>query len=83
MKKEEDGEVEKTEEEEEEKKEEEKKEEESTFVVPDSNPLLEKLPPNVEELVTGLDLDNEDDDKKEYPLVVNEDLAKVKHVFSN
>jgi len=46
------------------------------FNIPESNPIVDKLPDDIEEVVTGLDLENGEDDSKEYPVVVNEEFAK-------
>jgi len=45
--------------------------------LPDENPVLLKLPENVNEMVTGLETEDEEDDKKDYPIVVNEELTKL------
>ena len=46
--------------------------------VPEENPVIGKLPEQIEELITGLELGDEEDDKKDYPIVVNEELRQVR-----
>jgi len=43
--------------------------------LPNENPLILKLPDNISEMVTGLETEDEEDDKKDYPIVVNDELA--------
>lgn len=43
--------------------------------LPDENPVIVKFPENIGEMVTGLEVENEEDDKKDYPIIVNEELA--------
>jgi len=49
--------------------------EEEELDIPDENPLIKKLPDNIGEMVTGLETEDEEDDKKDYPIVVNDELA--------
>merc|ERR1719369_1292569 len=53
-----------------------RKKEEEEMNLPDSNPVIEKLPENVENMVTGIEVENEEDDKKDYPIIVNEELEQ-------
>jgi len=49
---------------------------EEEIELPESNPLIAQMPNNIEELVTGLETEDEEDDKKDYPIIVNEELAR-------
>lgn len=44
------------------------------LVLPDVNPVMSKFPGNISEMVSGITLDSEEDDKKDYPIIVNEEL---------
>lgn len=48
--------------------------------LPDENPVLGKLPDVIEEVITGLELEDKEDDKKDYPIVVNDELRQVGNV---
>jgi len=44
--------------------------------LPDTNPVIEKFPENIANIVTGIEVENEEDDKKDYPIIVNEELER-------
>jgi len=44
--------------------------------IPENNPILEKLPENIEQIITDIELKSNEEDTKDYPIVVNEDLQK-------
>jgi len=54
-----------------------RKKEEEEMNLPSSNPVIEKMPENIAQMVTGLEEENEEDDKKDYPIIVNEELAHL------
>lgn len=51
--------------------------EEEELNIPDENPVLLKMPEDVEEIVTGIEIEDEEDGKKEYKVVINEELMKA------
>jgi len=53
-----------------------RRKEEEAMNLPQKNPVIEKFPENIETLVEGIDVENEEDDKKDYPIIVNEKLEQ-------
>jgi len=51
--------------------------EEEILDIPDSNPILSHLSSEIETMITGIEIEDDEDGKKEYPLVVNGELAKA------
>jgi len=53
-----------------------RKKEEEEMNLPEENPVLLKFPENIEEMVEGVGEENEEDDKKDYPIIFNEELSR-------
>ena len=49
--------------------------------IPEENPVLSRMPEDIEEVVTGIEIEDEEDGRKDYAVVVNGELMKVRELF--
>lgn len=55
--------------------------EDEVLDIPEENPVLSRMPEDIEEIVTGIEIEDEEDGKKDYAVVVNGELMKVRDLF--
>ena len=50
--------------------------------IPEENPVLSRMPEDIEEVVTGIEIEDEEDGRKDYAVVVNGELMKVRELLA-
>ena len=56
--------------------------EDALLDIPEENPVLSRMPEDIEEVVTGIEIEDEEDGRKDYAVVVNGELMKVRELLA-